>query len=367
MNARATLNRDGETLTLALSGRWCLNDNTPDLRQAVAQEVSTAAALAVDGAAIETWDSRLVAQLLGLQRWASRQQYALHFTRLPDGVDALLTLANAVPQPDHRSEPERRWSPAELWAALRYGWRESSQFIGELGYALGRAVGGRGDMRRQDFLHFFEQCGPGAIGIITLTSVLVGMILAYLGSVQLRQFGAELYVADLVAIGMVREMGALMTAVVMAGRTGAAYAAQLGTMQTREEIDVLKTIGLSPMEFLVLPRLLALVVAMPMLVLYANLLGMVGGGMVAISMDLSANQYLTETANAVSGVDFGAGLFKSVVFALLIAVAGCRAGLNCGRTSAAVGKATTDAVVAAVVYLIVADATINILYDKLGI
>ena len=134
-----------------------------------------------------------------------------------------------------------------------------------------------------------QQAGPAAIGIVTLISVLVGMILAYLGSVQLRQFGAQIYVADLVGIGMVREMAALMTGVIMAGRTGAAYAAQLGTMQTREEIDAIRTLGMSPIEFLVLPRLLALVLVMPLLTLYAGVLGMCGGALVAIGMDVSCD------------------------------------------------------------------------------
>jgi len=195
----------------------------------------------------------------------------------------------------------------------------------------------------------------------------VGMILAYLGAVQLLQFGAEVYVADLVVIGMLREMGVLMTAIVMAGRTGAAYAAQLGTMQTNEEIDAITTMGISPIEFLVVPRMLALIAVMPLLTIYADLLGIVGGGIVAGSMGIGPLQYLTQSENAISVTHIMVGLLKGVVFAVLIAVAGCRSGINSGRSSAAVGQAATEAVVTAIVYLIVADAAINIIFQQLGI
>jgi len=193
------------------------------------------------------------------------------------------------------------------------------------------------------------------------------MILAYLGSVQLRLFGAEVYVANLVAIGMVREMGALMTAVIMAGRTGAAYAAQLGAMQANEEVDAITTLGISPMEYLVLPRLLALIAVMPLLCVFSNVLGLAGGAMVAAGMDVNFTQFIAQAREAVTMGDIFAGLFKSLVFGALIATAGCQAGLRSGRSSAAVGQATTRAVVNAIVYLVVADAALNILYDKLNI
>ena len=210
------------------------------------------------------------------------------------------------------------------------------------------------------------QAGPDALGIITLTSVLVGMILAYLGAAQLKQFGAAVYVADLVAVGMLREMGALMTAVVMAGRTGAAYAAQLSTMQANEEIDAIRTLGINPMEFLVVPRVLALITMMPLLVIFADALGILGGAVVAGGMGVTPLQYVSQLQSAMSLDHFAIGLIKAFIFAVLIATAGCRAGMNAGRNSAAVGRATTDAVVISVVYLIVADAAINILCQQLG-
>jgi phospholipid/cholesterol/gamma-HCH transport system permease protein len=170
-----------------------------------------------------------------------------------------------------------------------------------------------------------------------------------------------------VVIGMLREMGVLMTAVVMAGRTGAAYAAQLGTMQTNQEIDAIVTMGISPIEFLVMPRMLALIVIMPLLTIYADLLGMIGGGIVAGGMGISPLQYINQAESALSLTHFTVGLVKSLVFAVLIAVAGCRSGINSGRSSAAVGQAATEAVVTAIVYLIVADAAINIIFQQVGI
>jgi phospholipid/cholesterol/gamma-HCH transport system permease protein len=233
--------------------------------------------------------------------------------------------------------------------------------------ALMKLLTGRANTRRADFVNFIYQAGPNAFGIITLTSFLVGMILAYLGAAQLAQFGAQIYVANLVTIGMLREMGALMTAVVMAGRTGAAYAAQLGTMQTREEIDAIVTLGISPIEFLVLPRMIALVLIMPLLVLYANVIGIFGGAIVAAGMDVSLIQFGQQMREALAFNHLWTGLLKSVVFGVLIAIAGCRAGIQCGRSSAAVGEAATNAVVTSIVYLIVADAALNILFQKLGV
>ena len=233
--------------------------------------------------------------------------------------------------------------------------------------ALSRLVRGKANTRFSDFWNFCFQAGPNAFAIITLTSVLVGMILGYLGAVQLKQFGAEVYVANLVVIGMLREMGVLMTAVVMAGRTGAAYAAQLGTMQTNEEIDAITTMGISPIEFLVLPRMLALIIIMPLLTIYADILGILGGGIVAGSLGVSPIQYIVQGEAALSFIDVAVGLLKALVFAILIAIAGCRAGINSGRSSAAVGQAATNAVVTALIYLIVADATINIIFQQLSI
>ncbi len=316
-----------------------------------------------------SWDSQCAARLFFCSRYCKEHDIALELDGLPAGVAKLIELASAV-----KAQPAAdtvQSNPLQaLIDAYRNGLRAATDFAGFVGaasLALLNLARGHANTRLRDVWYFVDQCGPQAIGIVALISVLVGMILAYLGSVQLRQFGAEVYVANLVTLGMVREMGALMTAVIMAGRTGAAYAAQLGAMQSNEEIDAITTLGLSPMEYLVLPRLLALIAVMPLLCIFADCLGLVGGGLVAMGMNVSSTQFIHQASEAVTLMDVVTGLIKSVIFGALIATAGCQAGLQSGRSSAAVGLATTRAVVSAIVYLVVADAGLNILYDKLNI
>lgn len=358
--------------SLVLSGSWA-QDYNPEPFKAVASKLigNPPSTLTVDGKAITRWDSLLMAFLLQCHDFCRTQGIIFSTRNLPQGTLKLLDVATAVTAheaPEEKSTPLlSAINPKNLLRNATHGTRDSLAFIGETTIAMARLATGRASTRLKDFATFCYQTGPNAFGIISLTSILVGMILAYLGAVQLRQFGAEIYVADLVVIGTLREMGVLMTAVVMAGRTGAAYAAQLGTMQTNEEIDAISTMGISPIEFLVLPRMLALVMIMPLLTIYADLLGIVGGGIVAGGMGISPAQYINQGLAAVSITHIAVGLLKAVVFAALIAIAGCRAGINSGRSSAAVGQAATTAVVTSVVYLIVADAAINILFQQLGL
>jgi phospholipid/cholesterol/gamma-HCH transport system permease protein len=313
------------------------------------------------------WDSLFMSRLYQCQQFCQAQGIKLDVSQLPASALQLLKVSTAVAPVESREvEGANIFNVARLKLAMNE-FIDFTRFIGDVTIALGRLIKGQANTRWEDFFYFVQQGGPNAIGIISLVSLLVGMILAYLGLIQLRLFGAEVYVANLVTIGMVREMGALMTAVVMAGRTGAAYAAQLGTMQVNEEIDAITTLGISPIEFLVLPRMLALVCVMPLLCLFSDVIGLIGGAIVATGMDITFNQYLSQSQDAISGNDIFAGLFKSLVFAVLIALAGCKAGIQSGRNSAAVGKATTTAVVTAIVYLIIADAGLNIIYDKVGI
>ena len=355
-----------------LAGDWVQGGPAGDTRALLADIAAAApAALEIDATELGEWDSLLPAFLLKCHDLCLREGMEFRATALPAGADKLLQVATAVkphtpPTADSRN-PWQWLNPVRLLSKFAGELTESLGFLGDVAIALARLVAGRANTRFIDFRQFCYQAGPDAFAIISLTSVLVGMILAYLGAVQLSQFGAEIYVADLVVIGMLREMGVLMTAIVMAGRTGAAYAAQLGTMQTNEEIDAITTLGISPVEFLVVPRMLALVAVMPLLTLYANLLGIVGGGIVAGGMGITPLQYVNEGATVLSLQHLGVGLLKSLVFAVLIAVAGCRAGISSGRSSAAVGQAATEAVVTAIVYLIVADAAINILFQQVGV
>jgi phospholipid/cholesterol/gamma-HCH transport system permease protein len=365
---------DGEqdTAVLSMSGNWTQGQH-PARFNRVAPELARRplAQLTADGSALGDWDSMLMGFLLQCHDYCRAQNIVFSTRNMPHGIEQLLSVATAVPARPADVQQTRSWlsslSPGTLVRDLWGDLQESLAFTGEVTVALARLARGKANTRFTDFRNFCYQAGPEAFAIISLTSVLVGMILAYLGAVQLKQFGAEIFVANLVVIGTLREMGVLMTAVVMAGRTGAAYAAQLGTMQTNEEIDAITTMGISPVEFLVLPRMLALIIIMPLLTIYANLLGIVGGGIVAGGMGISPIQYLQQGESALAFSHVAVGLIKAVVFATLIAVAGCRAGINSGRSSAAVGQAATNAVVTAIIYLIVADAGINILFQQLGI
>ncbi|TXS92117.1 ABC transporter permease [Parahaliea maris] len=359
-------------IRLALEGDWVQSQPIPDFSLLRSELIALAPEqLVVEDRKLGEWGSLMMAFLLQCHSYCEAEGIALDTRSLPEGAQRLLDVATVVPPHVRPREPRqdrlKQLNPIHL---ARVAWsdiRSALAFLGDLSIALTRLLLGRANTRFTDFRHFCYQAGPNAFAIISLTSVLVGMILAYLGAVQLKQLGAEIYVADLVVIGMLREMGVLMTAVVMAGRTGAAYAAQLGTMQTNEEIDAITTMGVSPMEFLVVPRVLALVVMLPLLTIYADLLGIIGGGIVAGGMGITLLQYTSQIEGALSLTHLMVGLSKSLVFAVLIAIAGCRSGIQSGRGSAAVGNAATDAVVTALVYLIVADAAINIFYQQVGI
>jgi phospholipid/cholesterol/gamma-HCH transport system permease protein len=233
---------------------------------------------------------------------------------------------------------------------------------------LAKFARGKARYRTIDFMEVVQQCGPEAVGIVSLISFLVGVILAFMGAVQLSQFGASIYVADLVGIGMVRDMGAMMTAIIMSGRTGAAFAAKLGTMKVTQEIDAFTTMGISPLEFLVLPRVLALVMMMPLLCLFADLVGILGGAFVGVAMlDLSFSAYMRETISTFTFVNFIGGLIKGTTYGGLIALAGCLRGFQCGDSSSAVGDAATKAVVMSIVMVVAACGAFAVIFNFLKI
>lgn len=361
--------QDGRAV-LRLSGSWTLAADKPDLLVVWRSLAEPPPRLLLEVAALEAWDSSLLALLRRLQRLAAEQQRELEYRNLPDGVARLLQMA-AAPAADER-EAAPRFGPVS-----RFGLRalqvqqtlvQASVFCGEVVLALGRLLQGRARMRSGDFWAALQQCGPGALPIVALIAMLVGLILAFVGAAQLQAFGAQLYIANMVAIGMTREMGALMTAVIMAGRTGAAYAAELGSMQANEEIDALRTFGFPPLEFLVLPRLLALLVSMPLLCVFADALGILGGFVIGAGLfDISAPLYLNQSLELIGLADLLLGVFKSLVFAVLIGLIGCHQGLACGRNAQAVGQATTRAVVSIIVALVVGDALITLICTQLGI
>ncbi len=358
---------DTDSTEIELSGAWRSDNELPNfsaMRDALEQHAGThwrfVAADDFD------WDSSCMTRLFLCARHCAERNIELDVSALPDGMRKLLEVATAVKPQTHRdTTPSSREQFKTALRQLRTHLSDFLEFVGSVVLAFGNLLRGRTYMRSRDFLYFFQQCGAQALGIVALISVLVGMILAYLGSVQLRQFGAEVYIANLVAIGAVREMGPLMTAVIMAGRTGAAFAAQLGSMQANEEIDAVTTLGISPIEYLVLPRMLALLAAMPLLCIFADVLCLLGGALIAAGMDISSIGFIYQARGAVDFQDIASGLIKGVIFAALIAISGCQAGLQSGRSADAVGRATTRAVVNAIVYLVIADAALNIAYDRL--
>ncbi len=241
-------------------------------------------------------------------------------------------------------------------------------FTGEVADSLVRLLRFRARMRWRDFWVVVQSNSSGALPIVTLISFMVGLIIAFLGAVVLRRLGAGYYVSYLVGYGMLREMAALMTGIIMAGRTGAAFAAELGSMKITEEIDALRTLGVSPIDHLVLPRILGIFVMMPLLTIYAVFIGILGGLLVAVTMlDLSATQFLGGLLTPLTLSDGLLGIFKGTVFGLIIGIAGCMRGMQTDSDASAVGRAATSAVVTGITWIIVATAVIDWLAALLGV
>lgn len=360
-------------LTLRLGGHWTQDAHCePPETVLAALSQPELQRLVIQAPELLAWDSRLPSYLLKIAAHCQNHGIDFDVSALPDGVQKLLHLALAVPE---RSGARRHESPAswltQIGNQILNGAKNAHDltiFIGEVVLALWALLRGRARFRWIDLTLFIQEVGPHGLPIVALISLLVGLILAFVGALQLAMFGAQIYIADLVALGTVREMGPLMTAIILSGRTGAAYAAQLGTMNVNSEIDALRTMGISPLEFLVLPRLLALLLMMPLLTLYADFMGILGGAIVSYgSFDVSWVQYYHEMTKAVDLTDFLVGFFKSLIFAGLIAIAGCMRGMACGRSASAVGDAATAAVVDSIVYLVIADSVLTLICNRLNI
>lgn len=366
--------KESDALLISLAGDWKRENRPPDISEVEKQlEMSPQLKhILFKTENLESWDSMLLTFVIGVRTLASIYNMTVEEDNLPEGVQRLLALASAV--------PERKWKKNELTrisileqfgeSALVF-WRsllDLTDFIGNAFIAFIRLVTGKAEFRRSDMLLIIQQCGVQALPIVSLISILVGLILAFISAIQLKIFGAQIYVASIVGIGMVRFLAPVMAAIIMAGRTGASFAAQLGTMQVNEEIDALKTLGISPMEFLVLPRMLALFLMMPLLCLYADLMGILGGVIIGVSMlDLNFLEYYTKTRESLPLNDFLVGLFSAAVFGVLVALSGCMRGMQCGRSAAAVGEATTSAVVTSIVGILVAMALITVVCNVLNI
>ena len=357
-----------------LSGNWIIGENLPahdEVKQQIESEPKVQR-VSFNADALKKWDSALLTFLIKLEDLCGENKIEISNDGLPQGAKRLLALASAVPE---RTGARKKAVRVPLLARIGDGAMdllksagEFLKFIGEAYVAFLKLLVGKARFQRSDLMVFIEESGAKALPIVTLISLLVGLIFAFIGAIQLMMFGAQIYVADLVAIAMVRVMGAVMTGVIMAGRTGAAFAAQIGTMQVNEEVDALQTLGISPIEFLVLPRMLALVLMMPLLCIYSDLMGILGGMIVGVGMlDISPTQYIGQTKNALNLTHFWIGITHSIVFGVLISLASCLRGIQCGRSASAVGDATTSAVVTSIVAIVVATAVITVVCNLLGI
>ena len=368
------LSQSEDEWIVRLSGNWELNQPLPPAEELENRLGSgtKVGRLRFETDSLGSWDTGLLTFLQKVIDASSRNQIQVDKQGLPPGARRILDLASAVPERKGARKDAVRQGFLE-----RVGFKamevtrssgENIEFVGEAFMAFGRFLVGKATFRRSDLVLLLQECGAQALPIVSLICLLVGLILAFVGAIQLKMFGAQIFVADVVGIGMVRVMGAIMTGIIMAGRTGAAFAAQLGTMQVNEEIDALKTLGISPIEFLVLPRMIALIIMMPLLCLYADFMGILGGLVVAMGMlDLNATEYLNRTREALTLTTVAIGVFHSAVFGVLVALSGCLRGIQCGRSASAVGYATTSAVVTSIVSIIVATAIITFACQVLGI
>jgi phospholipid/cholesterol/gamma-HCH transport system permease protein len=363
---------EGADLRLALAGDWTLARGVPSI-ESVAREIGDAAPRRVvfDDRGLAGWDSALVTFAYAVAELAGKRGIDLDLGGLPPGARKLLAIATAVPpRPLTRAPLDDALTARVGRVALRASGTagDALDFLGETFLALFSFLRGRARFRRVDLLHAFETTGVSALGIVALVNFLIGAVLAFVGAVQLEQFGAAIYVASLVGIGVARELGPIMTGIVMTGRTGASFAAVLGTMTVNEEVDAIVTMGLRPVEFLVLPRVLATALMLPALVAYADVMGMLGGLFVGVSMlHLGTTEYLRQTQEALALRHVWIGLAKGVAFGMVVALTGCYYGIRAGRSAAAVGEATTKAVVMGIVLVVVVDAIATVFLHVLGL
>jgi len=362
-----------KTLCIRVTGEWLGAAGIPNVNEVIAQAIlpKDIQQLIFESTGMNKWDSGLVAFLFHLIRECQHKHIRVDFQGLPSGVQKLLKIALKV---NEKIKIDKITKVSFLeWIAdkiLKFWDSVLSllDFLGEITVAFGRLITGKAYFRRDEFINIVQKCGANALWLVSLISVLVGIILAFIGAIQLRLFGAQIFVADIVGIAMVRMMGAVMTGIIMSGRTGASFAAELGLMQVNEEIDAFKTLGISPVEFLVMPRVLALVIMLPLLTLYADFMGIAGGFLISTRvLDLNPVEYWQHTQSAVRLANVWIGLIHSFVFGIIIAVSGCLRGIRCARSAEALGEATTSAVVSAITGIVIATAIITFICQILGV
>jgi phospholipid/cholesterol/gamma-HCH transport system permease protein len=366
--ALASTRVEDALLEVAIAGPWRLQDVTPRWTTIVGQTKPSAVRLKAEG--VSQWDTSLVVFVGEARRWCDDAGIGCDLAPLPEKLRLLgVQFSESLvvgPRKDHCTS-----LLAEVGQTTRNAWgegREFLQFIGECWIATKRLVTGQAGFRWVDCLGEMQKCGAMALPIVSLISFLVGITLAYSGAIVLKRFGADIWVADLIGVAMTREMGAMMVGIVLAGRTGASFAAEIGSMKVNQEIDALKVIGISPVRFLVLPRIIALGLMMPLLALYANCLGILGGMTIAyVSLDIPPTAYWVEMLTMVDLPDVTVGVIKAVFFGLIVGMSGCLRGLQADNNAAGVGRAATSSVVTAILFIIIADAIFAVLFNAIGL
>jgi len=360
-------------LLVGLVGDWGAKSTKPGLG-AVEKELAGGGVtvLAFDAANLGRWDSGLVAFVFKCLDLCTQKGVKVRMETLPEGLAKLIGLAVAVPEKKGAARSKvlppflQRVGTSGL--ATWEGGVDMLRFMGENVIAFFKMARGKAQFRWVDTFMVMQECGPQALGIVALINFLIGLILAFVGATQLAMFGASIYTADLVGIATVREMGCIMTGIILCGRTGAAFAAQLGTMKVNQEIEAFQTFGISPIEFLVLPRMLALILMMPLLCVFADVIAIGGGFLVsALMLDVSPQLYLNRTIEAINLSGFLLGIIKGAYFGVVIALTGCLRGMQCGTNAAAVGEATTSAVVTGITTIIASDGLFAVICSALHI
>lgn len=311
----------------------------------------------------------LPAFLLEVEGLAQFLGYEIQDEGLPVALKRLLALARATPEAIIEKPPRLTFWLERLGA---WGWAywkgidRALAFVGELSISLFLGLKGKRLFRARDFWLMIERCGANALPIVTLISFLVGLTMAFVGALQLQLFGASIYVANLVGLAMVREMGAMMVGIILCGRTGAAFASEIGSMKVAEELDAFKTFGISIIDFIVTPRVLALFLMTPLLCLYANFIGVLGGMVASMCvLDVGWYAYLLQTQKTITLTNLSTGLIKSTVFGALVALTGCFRGIECGYNASSIGKAATSAVVTGITSIVIADALFAVIFHVL--
>src|SRR5260370_5409980 len=372
---KVNLSRSGQRLVLTFEGNWSVRHTQHREIDNLFSELdrqTPAEALQFDMSQLSSWDTSLLIVVVRAEEWCREHKVKFLGESLPPNIASLVALAEEVPERKTGRGDKTSASFFELIGNKTIGAiggiGSTLQFTGETVLSFGRMLRGKAAFDWRLFWLTMEECSAQALPIVGLISFLTGLIFAFVGALQLRQFGAGIYVANLVAVAMAREMGAIMTGIIMAGRTGAAFAAQIGSMKVSEEIDALSTLAISPMDFLVSPRVVALFLMMPLLCLYSVLIGIAGGEVVGTGLlKISLVQYWNQTVGSMGLTDIVIGVVKCSIFGVIVALTGCQRGMKCENNAAAVGNAATSAVVLAITGIVASDAVIDLLIEVLKI